>query len=264
MSDRPEVSPLLKWIGGKRWLAPKLAQYYNPTNRLVDPFVGGMSIPLGLRAERAVISDINPHLINLYRWLQVGLTWTPSSQVAFENTEKTYYENRDKFNALCASKNYWTVEGALLFYYLNRSCFNGLCRFNKEGLYNAAYGKYKDLRYKTEFEEYKDAMRGWVILHGDFQNIQLEPDDFIYADPPYDDVFTKFTPEDFGWDDQERLATWLSNHPGKIIVSNSCTSRIIDLYSRKKFQVFIGDAPRRVSCDGNRDNAKEMLAFHNF
>ncbi len=263
MTDRTEVSPLLKWIGGKRWLAPRLAQYYNPTRRLVDPFVGGMSIPLGLRAEKAVISDINPHLINLYRWLQAGLTWTSDCQIPFENTEKTYYENRDRFNVLCETKNYWTREGALLFYYLNRSCFNGLCRFNKGCLYNAAYGKYKDLRYKTEFEEYKEAMRGWTILYGDFQNTRLDASDFVYADPPYDDVFTKFTPEDFGWSDQERLAKWLASHPGPVIASNSHTDRIIDLYKGLGFQVFVGDAPRRVSCDGNRDDAKEILAFRN-
>lgn len=263
MSDRPEVSPLLKWVGGKRWLAPRLAQYYSPKRRLVDPFVGGMSIPLGLRAEKAAISDINPHLINLYRWLQAGLTWTSDSSVQFENTEKVYYENRDKFNVLCETKNYWTREGALLFYYLNRSCFNGLCRFNQSGLYNAAYGKYKKLEYRTDFSDYKDAMRDWVIQHGDFQNIELQADDFIYADPPYDDGFTKFTPEDFGWDDQERLAKWLAAHPGPVIASNSRTDRIIELYRGLGFQVFEGNAPRRVSCDGNRDDAKEILAFRN-
>jgi DNA adenine methylase len=261
MSDRPEASPLLKWIGGKRWLAPRLAQYYSPKRRLVDPFVGGMSIPLGLRAEKAVISDINPHLINLYRWLQIGLV--PDASVNLVNTEKVYYENRTRFNVLCHHQNYWTKEGALLFYYLNRTCFNGLCRFNQSGMFNAAYGKYKKLIYREDFSIYKEVMAGWVILHGDFQKIQLEADDFIYADPPYDDVFTKFTPEDFGWDDQERLAKWLAAHPGPVIASNSYTDRIVDLYKGLGFQVYVGAAPRRVSCDGNREDAKEILALRN-
>lgn len=220
-----------------------------------------MSIPLGLRAEKAVISDINPHLINLYRWLQNGLEY--GGLVDFTNKEDVYYKNRDRFNHLCQTANYWTQEGALLFYYLNRTCFNGLCRFNKAGFFNAAYGKYKKLVYKESFLDYRQTMEGWIILHGDFHQITRDPEDFIYADPPYDDTFTKFTPEDFGWDDQERLANWLASHPGPVIASNSFTNRIVDLYTRLGFRVFHGAAPRRVSCDGNRADATEMIAMKN-
>lgn len=262
MSDRPELQPLLKWIGGKRWLVPRLVQYYQLSRRLVDPFVGGMSVPLGLRAEKAVISDINPHLINLYRWLQAGLT--PGNLVDFTNSEHCYYMNRDRFNQLCVQRDYQSKEGALLFYYLNRTCFNGLCRFNQAGLFNAAYGKYKNLVYREDFSDYRDAMKDWLITCGDFTDVNLQPDDFIYADPPYDNTFTKFTPEDFGWSDQERLARWLAAHPGPVVASNSYTERIVDLYKSLGFQVYIGDAPRRVSCDGNRDNATEILAMKNF
>lgn len=261
MSDRPELQPLLKWIGGKRWLVPRLAPYYQLSRRLVDPFVGGMSVPLGLRAEKAVISDINPHLINLYRCLQDGLVLDGS--VNLTNTEKVYYENREKFNELCDLGDYWTKEGALLFYYLNRSCFNGLCRFNKEGRFNAAYGKYKKLVYREDFSDFKEVMAGWEIFHRDFAEIQLQPDDFVYADPPYDNTFTKFTPEDFAWHDQERLARWLAAHRGPVIASNSYTERIVDLYNSLGFQVFTGAAPRRVSCDGNRDDATEVLVMKN-
>lgn len=261
MSERTELSPLLKWIGGKRWLVPRLAQYYKTSQRLVDPFVGGMSVPLGFRAEKAAISDIDPHLINLYRWLQYGLLWTPELGIAFDNTEKVYYENRDKFNELCRTQNYWTKEGALLFYYLNRSCFNGLCRFSKAGYFNAAYGKYKTLIYRTDFSAYQEAMKDWCIEHGDFEKIRLEPGDFIYADPPYDKTFTKFTPEDFDWQDQERLARWLANHDGPVIASNSYTERVLELYQRHGFTVFVGNAPRRVACNGDRTPAPEILAF---
>jgi DNA adenine methylase len=261
VSDRPELQPLLKWIGGKRWLVPRLAPYYQLKRRLVDPFVGGMSVPLGLRAEKAIISDINPHLINLYKWLQAGLEY--GDLVDFTNQEHIYYINRDRFNQLCREQNYWTQEGALLFYYLNRTCFNGLCRFSKIGQFNAAYGKYKKLVYKESFAGYKEVMKDWVILHGDFHQIIRDPDDFIYADPPYDNTFTKFTPEDFAWHDQERLARWLAAHRGPVIASNSYTERIVDLYKSLGFQVFTGEAPRRVSCDGNRDNAIEVLVMKN-
>jgi DNA adenine methylase len=263
-NERREVRPLLKWVGGKKWLVYSLVGYYDRKRRLVDPFVGGMSIPLGFKPDDCLLSDINPHLINLYRWLQAGLASEPDRPVPLENTEKTYYRNRDRFNELCEQKEYWTREGALLFYYLNRSCFNGLCRFNQAGQFNTAYGKYKNLKYKTEFSEYKDAMANWEIHCGDFSALVLRPNDFIYADPPYDDAFTKFTSGGFSWSDQERLANWLAAHPGPVIASNSRTDRIIELYTRLGFKIYVGAAPRRVSCDGNRDSADEILAMKGF
>lgn len=263
MSDRPFLNPVLKWPGGKRWLVHKLFPYYDHKRRLVDPFVGGLSIPLGLAPDRALISDINPHLINLYRWLQAGLVWDPSCGIEFSYTSKVYYENREKFNLLCEQGNYTSKEGALLLYYLNKSGFNGLFRFNKAGQYNVAFGTHKKVEYKLDFTEYKEAMKDWEINCGDFQTLVLQPDDFIYADPPYDQTFTRFSKEEFGWADQERLAHWLARHPGPVIASNSSTDRIIDLYRGLGFNIYTGKAPRRISCDGDRSSAIEVLAFKN-
>src|SRR6185436_4244364 len=123
---KPDLNPVLKWAGSKRWLVAKLVEYYDKKTRLVDPFVGSLSVPLFLRPNRALLSDINPHVMNLYRWLQHGLIWDEKCGIDFIYNRDTYYENRSKFNALCAQREYWTKEGALLFYYLNRTCFNGL------------------------------------------------------------------------------------------------------------------------------------------
>lgn len=264
MSERPELGPLLKWPGGKRWLVYRLIEYYDRNKRLVDPFVGGMSIPLGLTADHCLISDINPHVINLYRWLQHGLEWEASLGIEFKFEEDIYYQNRDKFNELCRSKNYNTKEGALLLYYLNKSGFNGLFRFNKHGEYNVAFGKHKKVTYRLDFMDYRAVMAGWEIQCGDFEQIALLPDDFIYSDPPYDNTFTRFSPEDFGWPEQERLASWLARHPGPVIASNSHTDRIIDLYKSKGFSVYTGIAPRRISCSGDRSSVLEVLAMKGF
>ena len=72
---RGSVRPPLKWAGGKRWQVPHLLQYWEPlkARRLVEPFAGGLAVALGLMPERALLNDINPHLINFYRWLKRGL-----------------------------------------------------------------------------------------------------------------------------------------------------------------------------------------------
>ena len=65
----PEVQntkPPLKWAGGKRWQLPHLLPYWKPEShrRLVEPFCGGLAVVLGLVPEKALLNDINTHLIN--------------------------------------------------------------------------------------------------------------------------------------------------------------------------------------------------------
>ncbi len=90
--------------------------------------------------------------------------------------------------------------------------------------------------------------------------LPLQPDDFIYADPPYDVPFTSYSAGGFGWADQERLADWLAAHPGPVVVSNQATSRVLALYRDLGFQVQVIAAPRRISCTGDRTPAGELLA----
>ncbi len=258
------LTPVLKWAGGKKWLVEELAQLYEPHKlkgaRFVDPFVGGASIPLGLRPMYCLVSDVNPHLMNLYRWLQHGLVWSADTGIEFKNDRQVFYENRAKFNALCAARDYWTREGALLFYYLNRTCFNGLCRFNAGGMFNVPFGKYKSINYTLSWPEYTYAMQGWLLFSGDFSSLPTEPGDFLYIDPPYDVEFTQFAPRDFTWDDQERLAYWLARHPGPVVASNQATPRILQLYQSLGFSVRQIPAPRTISCNGDRTPAMEILA----
>ena len=70
-----ELKPPLKWAGGKRWLVPTLRdRWRDHAHRvLVEPFVGGMAVALGLRPGEALLNDINRHLINFYLWLRRGL-----------------------------------------------------------------------------------------------------------------------------------------------------------------------------------------------
>ena len=100
-------------------------------------------------------------------------------------------------------------------------------------------------------------------MQGDFEHLTVESDDFIYADPPYDVEFTQYSKDGFGWEDQVRLAEWLADHPGPVVVSNQATGRIIRLYKKLDFKVQFIDAPRRISCNGDRTPAREVLALRN-
>jgi DNA adenine methylase len=85
----------------------------------------------------------------------------------------------------------------------------------------------------------------------------------VYADPPYDVEFTAYSKGGFSWKDQERSASWLANHRGPVVLVNQATPRIERLYRKLGFQVRFLDAPRRISCTGDRTPAREILGIRN-
>jgi len=258
------LPPPLKWAGGKRWLVPHLLEYWrgHEQRRLVEPFAGGLAVTLGLAPQRALLNDANPHLIAFYRWLQRGLD-VRTTGVRLANDRAVYAHNRARFNELIRDGEGSGAEAAALFYYLNRTGYNGLCRFNARGFFNVPFGRYKSIPYREEFSPYKDALAHCVFKNGDFAKLRLRADDFVYADPPYDVEFTSYSAGGFTWEDQERLADWLAAHPGPVVASNQATRRVLRLYRNLGFRVRTVPAPRRISCDGNRDDAEEMIAVRN-
>ena len=255
--------PPLKWAGGKRWLVPLLADAWQEhrSRRFVEPFCGGLAMALGLRPENARLNDSNPHLINFYEWVQRGLIF--DFDFEFENEERSYYRCRSRFNSLILNGGASSVEAAALFYYLNRTGYNGLCRFNKKGLFNVPFGRHGKINYATDFLELSVTLGDWDFTAGDFQHVDLDPDDFVYADPPYDVDFTSYSAGGFGWLDQQRVAEWLATHTGPVVASNQATPRIVDLYGGLGFEIHHVEGPRRISSDGNREPALEILACRN-
>ena len=214
---------------------------------------------LGLRPERALLNDANLHLINFYRRLQRGL----AVRILLENREDLYYQHRDRFNALVAESGAGSEEAAALFYYLNRTGFNGLCRLNRDGRFNVPFGRYATIRYQYDFAAYQPLLENWAFTSDDFETVALEPDDFVYADPPYDVEFTQYARDGFRWADQERAAEWLAAHPGPVVLVNQATARVERLYRHLGFAVAFIDAPRRISCTGDRSPAREIIAARN-
>lgn len=255
------LRPALKWAGGKRWQVPHLRPLWEPQShrRLVEPFCGGLAVTLALSPDRALLNDANPHLVNFYRWLQKGLR----IDLRMENDEALFYRHRDRFNALLAGGKGTTHEAAALFYYLNRTGFNGLCRFNRSGEFNVPFGRYVRIAYTRDFTPYREVFADWTITSTDVEAVQLERGDFVYADPPYDVEFTQYAKDGFTWDDQERTARWLAKHSGPVVLVNQATARVEKLYRQLGYRVRFLDAPRRISCTGDRTPAREIMGVRN-
>ena len=253
--------PALKWAGGKRWQLPYLRPYWEPhrRRRLVEPFCGGLGVATGLLPATALLNDVNPHVINFYRWLKRGLV----VDLVLENSRRRYYLYRDRFNQLLAANAGDTAEAAMLFYYLNRTAYNGLCRFNRSGGFNVPFGRHETITYRREFPEYPTLFARWEFTDSSFDEVVLEADDFVYADPPYDVQFTEYSKGGFTWEHQVRTAEWLSRHPGPVVLSNQATPRICALYRDLGYRLRYVDGPRRISCTGDRAPAREVVALRN-
>jgi len=253
------LKPLLKWAGGKRWLVPTLQDIWQPyaERKLIEPFVGGMAVALGLNPQQAVLSDANEHLINFYQQVQQGL----KVKFRLKNDREYYYKMRTKFNTLISKSKHLTQDAASIFYFLVRTGYNGLCRFNSSGEFNVPFGQHNKINYKTDFVDYQEVLQSWEFKTLDFQSMRLQGDEFIYADPPYDVEFTRYSVKDFVWQDQVRLAEWLCLHPGPVVASNQATDRIVRLYTKLGFKIILLSAPRSIVCNGDRQPAQEILAL---
>ena len=262
--DRPaRLRPPLKWAGGKRWLAPQLQRLWcaQASRRLVEPFCGGLAVALGIDPQRALLNDVNPHPVNFYRHLQKGLT----IRIAMRNERDLYYQHRSDFNRLASTRRgSISRKAAELFYFLNRTGYNGLCRFNRKGEFNVPFGRHERINYVRNFGAYRGVLCRWHFSSGDFEALELEDDDFIYADPPYDVPFRQYSRYGFDWSEQVRLARWLSMHKGPVVLSNQATERIVALYESLDFRLAFMQAPRSISRTGDRTPACEVLATRGF
>lgn len=240
--DKVNVPPI-KIQGIKTKLVPWIAEniHWEGAGTYFEPFIGSGVVGFNLAPQRAIFADVNPHLINFYKRIQFGEITEDITRKhltaegrKLENTPldsgSYYYEVRERFN-----KDHNPLD--LLF--LSRTNFNGLMRFNKNGRYNASFGKNQYKLSKSLINDVS-AMVGWLeklfAEHPEWEfRIQsfeeLIPEsgegDFIYLDPPYiglnDTYFSSWGMDkaeelavltqqsDAGW----ALSMWLSNEKGR-------------------------------------------------
>lgn len=214
MSKPIKQRAFLKWAGGKYTLAEAIRAHLPAGDLLVEPFVGAGSVFLNTDYPRYLLNDINADLISLYQILQR----TPDfyiREAAHYFTER--YNDKETYLALRLQFNQSRdpMERALLFLYLNRHGFNGLCRYNKSGLYNVPFGKYKKPYFpqaELAFFAEKSQKAQFVCMGYQqlFDSLSAKAA-VVYCDPPYVALsktasFTAYTKGSFTLDDQALLA----------------------------------------------------------
>lgn len=280
----PPIYPFVKWAGGKTQLLQQLyASIPGQFDRYFEPFLGGGALFFYLISVKnkkfiAFLSDINSELISSYNVVKnnteelIGLLNIHENEYQ-KSTSEYYYKLRDSIRP----KN--EVEKAARFIALNRTCYNGLYRVNSKGLFNVPWGKYKDpvicnrknLRNVSLALQRSDA----IIQVSDYKEILLKnavEGDFIYLDPPYRPssstaYFTKYTDTGFNDKDQRDLANIfeeLTKRKCKVMLSNSNTPLIRDLYSKLANDIREVNAIRAINCKGSGRIGHTELILRNY
>lgn len=250
--------PFLKWAGGKGQLLAQYQQHF-PTefSTYYEAFLGGGAVFFALRPSCAVLTDVNPALVNVYRCIQSDveavIDWLTHYQQ--QHSKEHYYQIRST-----AGKT--EIEQAARFIYLNRTCFNGLYRENSKGEFNVPIGRYKNPRicYPDALRSASAALKPAQLRVESFETVleRAIPQDFVYFDPPYYPIsqtsrFTAYSRFAFTEQSQIQLRNTfaaLANRGVKVMLSNSDCPFILDLYDG--FRIHTIAATRAINSNAQR------------
>lgn len=195
----------------------------------VEPFVGGGAMLFHMlkkhpEIRRAVINDINKHLITTYRVIkdhpQELIERLSEIELRYfalngeEDKKDFFLDKREIFN----EEKLDDIDRAKYLIFLNRTCFNGLYRENSKGKFNVPFGRYLHPSICNEETIMADSevlnRANVIILNGDFSDTLNYVDEnginFFYFDPPYRPLnatssFNSYVKEEFNDNEQIRL-----------------------------------------------------------
>jgi DNA adenine methylase len=214
-----EVTTFLRYPGGKQRMLSFLSRHLPTTDkiegRLIEPFVGGGAIYFFTQPRRALLSDLNSELIDLYRALQENPTRVWTIYRTYPNTKKAYKEIRE------ANVHHLTsLQRAARLLYLNRTCFKGMWRHNRKGKFNIGYGG-QSRRWclaRKHLVFVSRTLQGTNLLCSDFEPIikLATCKDYLFLDPPYrpgdrEQVHDHYVGKRFSFEDHCRLAASLKS-----------------------------------------------------
>lgn len=295
---KAKAKPFLKWAGGKTQLLPAIDSYlpesFQRENSVtyIEPFVGGGAVLFHMlqkypNIQKAVINDINSHLITTYKVIRdkpyILIDFLGELQSVFRNLsdyeeqKEFYLDIRNKFN----TGSLTDIEDASYMIFMNRTCFNGLYRENSKGGFNVPFGRYLNPTICDDSLIIADSelLQRVEIFNGDYSLTKscIDGYTFVYFDPPYRPLdatssFNSYVKESFDDNEQKRLHNYfveLSAAGCHVMLSNSdCRGRnetdtfFDDLY--RDFTIERVIAKRCINSNPNKRGALTELLIRNY
>ncbi len=229
------MKPIIKYRGGKSNEIPHLIKHIPQyKGRYIEPFFGGGALYFYLEPKNAIINDINSKLMAFYKCVKSNFetlnkelleiekmyiinrrkfedlkSKTPNLRVEDDN-EVLYYQIRDMFNDLTEKK----YSDGLLYFFINKTAYSGMIRYNSKGEFNVPYGRYANLNTRLITKAHSKLLSNTEIYNLDYKYIfeMVNPEDFIFLDPPYDCVFSDYGNVEYKDGFNEKNHIELSNH----------------------------------------------------
>lgn len=132
------------------------------------------------------------------------------------------------------------------FYWIREYCYGSMFRYNEAGEFNIPYGgiSYNTKNFTNKINKIfsKDTeilFDNAKIYSMDFEKllnvININEEDFMFLDPPYDTEFSAYEGKEFDQNDQVRLRNYLLTTPSNFILVIKNTEFIFNLYNREEF-----------------------------
>ena len=240
------LSPL-RYPGGKTKLISRLSPYLQNHKSMMEPFAGGAGVSLNfLLSDTANKIYLNDYDTGIYSFWNAILTDTDKF-IDRMNSTKTTYDEWQKQRHIYLSSNKYSLDLGFAAFYLNRVCRSGILTAGIIGG-NDQSGKYKmDCRFnKTQLEKQIRtiaARASDINVYNedinDFLKKNINPDAFIYLDPPYylkgKELYHKY----FEPEDHAKLKTTLKLHvTNPWIMTYDNANEIKTLYKKYRIEEF--------------------------
>lgn len=292
-------SPMF-YVGDKYKLINDILQYFpNNINTFIEPFVGGGTVFLNVKAKKYILNDVDEYVYNLHKFLKgksndkdflleilqfvkkYNLSRSFAEDIVPNELKKkyikTYYAkyNKDGYNRLKSDFNKLKRKDYLQLYILLIYGFNRMLRFNSRGEFNVPVGNV-DFNKNVEkaIKDYFDFVKEKEII---LENLEFKPfikkngfkkNDFVYLDPPYLITFSEYNKI---WNENKEielltLLDELNNTNIKFAISNVTT------YKGRKNNIFIDWMKKYNKAkiksnyisyhDNSNKNFEEVLVFN--
>ncbi len=295
-------APVLKWVGGKTQIITTIMELFpRIINNYYEPFLGGGSVLLALLSSvkmgKIVVeggvyaSDVNPHLIALYKNIQTKPTEIihetqqlvnvynqingtvvnrkPSTiEEAITSKESYYYWIRANYNTM-TDKTTPIASAMLLF--MNKTCFRGVYREGPNG-FNVPYGNYKNPSVINEAHIYEVSalIQPVIFMVNDFDTVLStrthSKTDFVYLDPPYapetETSFVGYTCNGFNLSCHNKLFDHCEKMKiagNKFLMSNADVKLVTDRFSNTDYTVKKIECRRTINSKNPDAKTNEVL-----
>jgi DNA adenine methylase len=158
-----------------------------------------------------------------------------------------YMSVRSRYNAARATDR-WDAYRLTDFLFLREFSYASMFRFNAKGGFNVPYGgvsyNRKSFQAKVDLlhsQPMQTRLANTTFACDDFEpfleRVDLQPEDFLFIDPPYDSDFSDYDNMPFDATDQTRLRNVLEKAPCRVMVVIKGTPAIRALYGSDRWRI---------------------------